>query len=201
MTAEQRPYVCESQFYKCRDDEFDLNDQLRRGVSVVKVVDKKGTTSKCNECTELKLALMNAGRNVEERHAALNALNAHRDKWQAERREYYRLRESGRNWDIISIAIDSKATFKTYYPYITSKYQSGYWRSWQGQNAIDMKLCSVVVHGWKTLYFNIPDWIDSKDNGSGNAVGTIILATLQKLADARPWETAGREMPKRLNIT
>ena len=180
-----------SSFYKCFDKACAMEPRIH-------VVEQKGTSAKCNLCSELKLSLVQAGRDTQKRGQVLHALKEHKKDWGGERLKYWQTRQEGRNWDRISISIDGKATWKTYYPFISRKFQSVASKSFK--HTVDLNLVSVVVHGWKTLYFQVPDWVQKKDNMGGGIIATLIHTTLQKLCEAAPWEAKGKRMPSELNI-
>ena len=187
-----------STFYKCKAEEF-KGDKFTNTCKIYEV-SKKGTTAKCNECTENGLAILNAGRNWLQRREYKDKRVIHTASWTAERRKYFQNRREGRAWQKISMSIDGKATWKTYYPYISKQWQSGTTRSFQGSYAINLALTSVIVHGWKTLFFQVPDWVQKTDDGGGCIVGTLILLTFQKLCEAQPWMRHGKPMPSHLTI-
>jgi hypothetical protein len=108
------------------------------------------------------------------------------------------MREKGRRWEAISLSIDGKAQYKTKYPCTNKQYVDKSFCGWGKNNQVQMHIVSVIVHGWKTFFFDVPDWIPTRDHQSGAITATLITHVLGELLREKPW--GDKPMPGHLNI-
>ena len=164
---------------------------------VIRFLKKKGTSSECDICVDLDRQLAEAGTDKYERDRAHQARALHRKTWSEDRANYWNTREKGRKMDCISITIDAMAKDKTLFPFLGRGGSS--YDGWK-RHAVEMKIVAVIVHGYKTFLFLVPEWITMNDHQGGGLIATLLNHVLQQMCTDKPWLAHGKPMPEDLHV-
>eukprot|EP00899_Mesostigma_viride_P002702 jgi/Mesvir1/12432/Mv26525-RA.1 len=150
----------------------------------------------CGHCVLYRTLRAAAGTNREQLERITLERNRHLAAVRVARREFWKRRREGVDWQIISLACDKIDSNKSYVPHMCAKHEG--WEN--GINTLfRFSLFCVAAHGWKTCFFQVLPWVAVADQSGGITV-TLLMWVLCELIKAKPWEGKGLPMPDTLHL-